>query len=337
MLPTLSRMRPDSETAALLMGSEDVPINPFRSSLYTADELLGGFDADDPLSYGSTLDFVAYRNYVANGRRIEAPYLHSIVHAIHDNSVTQAIRRFTAGRKIVGIMGGHKLSRTSEAYRNIVVLAKTLAEGGMTLASGGGPGAMEATHVGAGLAGADDTLLAETLAILGQAPELPTGLATLVTDDGTVDDERLAELHRWQAPAFEIANRRPPGAESLAIPTWHYGHEPPTPIASHTAKYYENSIREDGLLALATYGIVFAEGRAGTIQEIFQDAAQNYYRSYGWFSPMVLFGSAYWQERFPVEGVLRALFTTEDERFLTVTDSIEEAAARLIDFEPPSR
>lgn len=317
------------------MESEDVPVSPFRSALYDAAELLGQFDADDPLSYRHTLDFRTYENYVRNGRSTRVPYIHSVVRAIHDNSITQAIRRFTNGRKMVGVMGGHKLSRTSDAYRNIVLLAKTLSEAGMTVASGGGPGAMEASHVGAALAGATTERVDETLDILARVPNLPADAAQLVSDDGQADEVKLCGLHAWQAPAFEVARLHPPGADSLAIPTWHYGHEPPTPIASHVAKYFENSIREAGLLAVAKWGIVFAEGRAGTIQEIFQDAAQNYYRSYDWFSPMILLGADYWQDRFPVESVLRSLFNEQDERFLTVTDDIETAAAAIIGFEPP--
>jgi predicted Rossmann-fold nucleotide-binding protein len=40
------------------------------------------------------------------------------------------------------------------------------------------------------------------------------------------------------------------------------------------------------MLAVATAGIVFAPGGAGTMQEMFQDAAQNAYRLFG-RSPMV--------------------------------------------------
>ena len=64
-------------------------------------------------------------------------------------------------------------------------------------------------------------------------------------------------------------------------------------------------------------------------------AAQNYYRSYDWFSPMVLFGTDYWSRQFPVEQVLRALFNEQDEAWLTVTDDIETAAQAIISFEPP--
>ena len=123
------------------------------------------------------------------------------------------------------------------------------------------------------------------------------------------------------------------GADSLAIPTWHYGHEPPTPIASHIAKYFQNSIREDGLLALAKWGIIFTEGKAGTIQEVFQDAAQNYYRSFDWFSPMVLLGVEYWTRTHPVVDVLRSLFDPVDQaECLTVTDDLDEALEAIRSF-----
>lgn len=316
--------------------SADIPVQPFRTRLYDHSELLGSFDANDETSYSSTLDFVTYRTYVLNGRNRTVPHFHSIARAIHDNSITQALGSFTAGRKLAAIMGGHKLSRGSETYATIVVLAKRLAEAGITVASGGGPGAMEATHVGAGLANQADSAVERTLSILGTEPEFPKGVASLVRDDGTIADDVLRRLHRWQVPAFEVARGMAPGAHSLAVPTWHYGHEPPTPIASHIAKYYENSIREDGLLAMATHGIVFAEGRAGTMQEIFQDAAQNYYRSYGWFSPMVLLGCDYWQKQFPVEPVLRALFRDHEDAHLTVTDDVDEAVETILSFQPAS-
>ncbi len=62
--------------------------------------------------------------------------------------------------------------------------------------------------------------------------------------------------------------------KSIGIPTWLYGHEPPAPFATHIAKYFANSVREDGLLTIAKHGVIFAPGSAGTTQEIFQDATQ---------------------------------------------------------------
>ena len=320
----------------LSMESQDVPLNPFRSGLYTADELLGAFDPTAVGSYRRTLDFEAYHSYVTHGRSTRVPYMHSIVRAIHDNSVTQAIHRFVEGRRMVGIMGGHKMSRTDPEYRDIVLLAKQLSEDGFTITSGGGPGAMEASHVGALLAGSTGSSVDEALNVLAAVPELPQGLDRIVGDDGVVDEGVLHDLHAWQAPAFDIARSTEPGAESLAIPTWHYGHEPPTPVASHIAKYFENSIREDGLLAYAKWGVIFSPGKAGTIQEIFQDAAQNYYRSHDWFSPMVMFGIRYWTEKYPVWSVLQALIGGNDHGCLTLTDDIDEAADAIRTFIPRS-
>ena len=61
---------------------------------------------------------------------------------------------------------------------------------------------------------------------------------------------------------------------SLGIPTWLYGHEPSTPFATHIAKYFVNSVREDTILTVAYGGIIFTPGSAGTLQEIFQEAVQ---------------------------------------------------------------
>ena len=317
------------------MQPQDVPVNPFRTQLYGADELLGAFDPDNPASYCDTVDFAAYRSYVENGRSDEVPYMHSIVRALHDNSITQAVNRFVADRRVVGIMGGHKMTRSSGAYRRVATLSKMLAEDGFTVASGGGPGAMEATHLGAHLAGRPMSDLDDALGHLAAGPDLPDDLDNIVGDDGAVNETVLHALHAWQAPAFEVARAHEPGADSLAIPTWHYGHEPPTPIASQIAKYFQNSIREDGLLALAKWGIVFTEGKAGTIQEIFQDAAQNYYRSHDWFSPMVLLGVEYWTKTHPVVDVLRSLFDPIDQaKCLTVTDDLQEALEAIRHFSP---
>ena len=49
------------------------------------------------------------------------------------------------------------------------------------------------------------------------------------------------------------------------------------------------------MLAVATAGIVFAPGGAGTMQEIFQDGAQNAYRVFG-RSPMAFLDSHHYCE-----------------------------------------
>jgi predicted Rossmann-fold nucleotide-binding protein len=232
-------------------------------------------------------------------------------------------------------MGGHKVKRDSDTYASVVRIAKRLSESGFVVASGGGPGAMEACHLGAFCAGAPEERVVEAISKLRDAPELPTNLASIVDNKGSIDYFILEKLHAWQRPAFELAAEHELSAESLAIPTWHYGHEPPTPFASYLAKYFQNSLREDGLLAIAKHGIIFVEGRAGTLQEIFQDAAQNYYESFDWFSPMVFFGEAYWTDELPVVGTLKRLFSPDDfDRYVKVTDSIAETRDFIDCFRP---
>ena len=104
-----------------------------------------------------------------------------------------------------------------------------------------------------------------------------------------------------------MRERYPNGTDSLAIPTWFYGHEPTNQFASHVAKYFSNSIREDGLLALANHGVVFTPGSAGTVQEVFQDATQNHYGTFELTSPMVFLNADFWTNDLPVKSLITKL------------------------------
>ena len=73
------------------------------------------------------------------------------------NSMTDALNNFREGKRLTAIMGGHQLERAAPAYASVVRMAKTLAEGGYVVTSGGGPGAMEASHLGACYAGTSET------------------------------------------------------------------------------------------------------------------------------------------------------------------------------------
>jgi hypothetical protein len=116
---------------------------------------------------------------------------------------------------------------------------------------------------------------------------------------------------------------------SVGIPTWLYGHEPATPFATEHAKYFENSIREEGLLTLAIYGAIYAPGRSGTLQEIFEDANQNFYGPPDeGMSPMVFLDlGGYWTERLPVIPVLRSLFGSRFDEVVAVAKTADEAIA----------
>ena len=293
--------------------NDGFPVLPFRSTLYSPDELLAGFDGDDPASYASTPDLQTYRS-----TRLGANRDIGMLRALHDQCITEARDDVLAGRNVVAVMGGHGMNRADPVYRSVVEMTAVLAGGGAVVASGGGPGAMEASHLGAllspfGLAERDDAV-----ARLAEVPDFPPGTSGLVAEGGAIDTEVLAALHAWQRPAFAILEEIPitERGESLAVPTWFYGHEPPTPFATWIAKYFSNSLREDGLLAVAIDGVIFAPGRAGTLQEVFQEATQNYYRVFhDRFSPMVFLDhDACWTDTFPVGPLLETLFGTDDFR-----------------------
>lgn len=322
-----------------------LPFQPIRNSVYTAAELFAGFDPGTPGSYAATMDFRSYRWFVRTGRSTPIEPYAAMMRALHDSSVTLDMGAVIADRRVVGIMGGHQLPRNSAAYRRIAELGRDLARRGMLVCTGGGPGAMEAGHLGATLSGHADIRLENTIAVLAAMPTMPT-LSEIVAPDGMADPELVQTAQDWFAPAWELSRSIVDPVASLSIPTWHYGHEPTSPFASHIAKLFQNSIREDGLLTVARQGIVFTRGSAGTLHEVFQDAEQNFYASGGaLFSPMIFLDSEYWTTALPVHRLLRALFATAApevmarfDELVLVTDDIREAAEHLDRFEAsPSR
>ena len=218
-------------------------------------------------------------------------------------------------RQVVGIMGGHSLLRTEEAYRQVMTVSKTLAENGFLMVSGGGPGAMEATHLGAWMAGRSNIETEDALSILQTAPSFK---------------DRF-----WLETALQIMTKYPQEQYvSLGVPTWLYGHEPATPFATHIAKYFDNSIREDSILTIAKGGIIYSPGSAGTMQEIFQEAVQNHYLSFGYASPMVFMNKQYWTKEMPVYLLMEHLVKTGKYKnlLMSLTDSTDEMVKTILDF-----
>ncbi|NUO53467.1 MAG: hypothetical protein HOV80_31845 [Polyangiaceae bacterium] len=210
-------------------------------------------------------------------------------------------------------MGGHGKARGSTDYARAARVAYTLGRRGFTVASGGGPGVMEAANLGAYLSKWEsDAALEEALAILGRAPAYSNGDAFL---PAYVDAAR------------DVCRRFPDGAASLAIPTWFYGHEPSNLFGKHIAKYFSNGLREDTLLAIAYGGVVYAPGSAGTTQEIFMDAAQNHYETFGAPSPMVFLGRDRYEKETNLFSTLQACAKGRPyERLLLLSDDVTEVA-----------
>lgn len=328
-----------------MVPSGAVPFDAGRRDVYAPEELYAGFDPAQPATFGSTPDFASLRWYVATGSGTPMDTHDAVRRAIHDAHVTSGLGGIIARRRVVGIMGGHQLPRDADDYGQVAILARDLTRRGMLVCSGGGPGAMEAAHLGAALAAHPDAALATTLAALGQVPRMPDLLGIIGTD-GAPDPALVEEAGEWFAPAWVASRGIADPQDSLSIPTWHFGHEPTSPFATRIAKLFHNAVREDGLLTIARQGLVFTRGSAGTLQEVFQDAQQNYYaRHPEHFSPMVFLDRDYWTHGMPVAPLLDALFATARPdvraaagRLLLMTDDIGEAAAFLEAFRAtPSR
>ena len=210
-------------------------------------------------------------------------------------------------------MGGHAMARGTDAYAGAARLGRSLAGAGLTVATGGGPGAMEAANLGAYAAAHPDAMLDEALELLGKTPSFVPSVAD------------------WAQAAFEVRSRWPRGGDSVGIPTWFYGHEPPNAFASHIAKYFANATREDGLLARCNAGVVFLPGAAGTVQEIFDNATPNYYGSRGEPTPMVLVDRAHWTVKLPAWPLLQSLAggRADASPRIALVDTVDEAPAAL--------
>ena len=93
-------------------------------------------------------------------------------------------------------------------------------------------------------------------------------------------------------------------------------------------------MREDGLLAIAKGGVVYSPGSAGTMQEVFQDAAQNHYKTFGFASPMVFLGREHWTRTMPVYPLLESLQVQGKYRnlLLSIVDTAEEAVEEILSF-----
>jgi predicted Rossmann-fold nucleotide-binding protein len=147
----------------------------------------------------------------------------------------------------------------------------------------------------------------------------------------------FGDVTAWASVALEVhdalltepvPDARP---RSIGIPTWFYGHEPPNVFVNGIGKYFSNAIREDGLLARCTAGVLVLEGAAGTVQEVFQAATRLYYgTTTGPMPRLVLVGRRHWTEAIPVWPALRSLAVgREMEDRIHLVDGVAEAVAAL--------
>lgn len=181
-----------------------IPFDIYRNFLYTYNELYDNYEIGNKDSLANCLDTKIYNHAHKLGLMPLSYGKESLARQLHDYGiVTRAVSLLDGypELKVIGIMGGHEMLRDSQDYKNCAYLAKQLAEKGYFIITGGGPGAMEAAHLGVYMSHRDINALDDAIEELAQAPHY--------TDD------------KWLDLAFSVLRRfkHTDKAKSMAIPT----------------------------------------------------------------------------------------------------------------------
>lgn len=261
----------------------NIPFDPNKSTLYSSEELWNGYDSIP--ENNTSLDWKIYKYFV--GKSKYSPSREELIsQRTHDANIEIAINNFLnvdetalpVGRKVVVLVGSHSIYRDDARYKKAAELTFELYKAGYYVVSGGGPGLMEATHLGVWMSKYSMDELNDAISIISNSTKPIAG-----------SNLKQYEMPDYWKKSLEIIAKYPNGNDSLGIPTWFYGHEGANAFSTHIAKFFSNAQREEKICAIGVNGVIFLPGGPGTAQEVFVDAAENGYASYNWYSPMVFY------------------------------------------------
>lgn len=263
--------------------SMTLPFDPQRTALYSREELWDGYDSVP--ANNKSLDWKIFLYF--NGATKYAPAREELAaQRLHDSHIETCLNDFfavdetaaTTAHKVVMIVGSHSSYRDDPAYADTVRLTCVLKRAGYFVVSGGGPGLMEACHLGTWMSIHDDADVEAAIATMATTSKPPVG-----------SHLKQYEMPDYWQKSLAVIGQYPHGGESVGIPTWFYGHEGANAFSTHVGKYFSNALREEKICALGISGVIYLNGGPGTAQEAFVDAAENGYASYNWYSPMLFY------------------------------------------------
>lgn len=297
----------------------NIPYNTRLTHLYTPDDMFNNYVIGKPETVFDCYDTLVYKHVCKTGFFAHNNSFESLARILHDGSITTLLYAELdkyEEAKTVGIMGGHSWSRDSDEYLQCTLLSKKLAESGYLVITGGGPGAMEAAHLGVYMAYKKEEDVYDAISILSEAP---------------LFDHKL-----WVDCALRVKQKYKQKTDimSISIPTWLYGHEPPNVFANYIAKYFDNSIREGNFLLECYGGLIVMPGSAGTFQELFQKICINHYEVTCVSSPIILFGKDFWKNQISFDKTLCKLISEGvcKKNLFDIVDNNDEALESLTDF-----
>ena len=245
--------------ALIFPNDPHAPVDPYRATLYRPEELYAGL-AD--AGYAGTPDARAYR--WSRDASTRSDVFVTLLRAIHDDSMSDALDELVAGRSVVGRHG-----RPRHPARHAAVRRGGAAWGTRSPAPGSSwpPEAAPARWRRP-----------------TSAPSAGTGRAL---DGGPGPPRRGAVVRRRTSPPGRPSRcrcgrtphrRRAPRRAALGVPTWFYGHEPPNVFVRRgSPSSSPTPCARTACWPGARAGVVVLPGAAGTVQEVFQAATRLYY------------------------------------------------------------